>query len=186
MNKEIVVDELIKELLDKAKGYQMTEEEYRYIASFLGNVNFLVFGVGYDSELWRYSNQEGKTIFLEDDPEWIDDHDDIIKVKYTCRIWDYAKLLYEYERGIYDNLKMELPREVVNTKWDAIFVDGPSGYSPTCHGRMQSIFTARILANKETDVFIHDCNRKIEDLYSKKIFEIKKQLTKLRHCKISF
>ena len=68
-----MLEELIKTQMEVSKGNQMTEDEYRYIASFLGNKKFLVFGTGFDSNIWRFANKEGITLFLEHNSEWIKD-----------------------------------------------------------------------------------------------------------------
>lgn len=176
-----MINEKINELMIATKGKQMTREEYQEISSQLGNKNFLVFGTGYDSDLWRLVNRNGKTIFLENLEEWIPKNsEDVVKVDYNTVREDYQGLLLEQEK-----LEMKcLPESIANEKWDIIFVDSPTGYSKKCPGRMQSIYTASKLANKDTLVYIHDCNRKVEDTYSKHFFEIDKQFTKLRRCKI--
>jgi len=79
---------------------------------------------------------------------------------------------------------MNVPDIVVKTNWDYIFVDSPMGTNDKKPGRMQSIFTARKLSNLNTEVFVHDVDRAVEDLYSKEMFStIIKNLTKLRHVK---
>jgi len=50
--------------MSHVKNGQMQRYEYEHISNFLGDVNFLVFGTGYDSDLWRYSKRFGKTVFL--------------------------------------------------------------------------------------------------------------------------
>jgi hypothetical protein len=78
---------------------QLTVDEYKYIIPFLGKSNFLVFGTGNDSELWNYANRDGKTIFLENQEEWIKpEYKNVIKVDYTCKITDYKKLLDEFKK----------------------------------------------------------------------------------------
>lgn len=37
----------------------------------LGPSNFLVFGLGHDSLMWAALNPRGKTLFLEEDPKWV-------------------------------------------------------------------------------------------------------------------
>jgi len=179
-------EELIQIQMKKTKGQQMTEEEYRYISSFLGNINFLVFGCGVDSQLWNYCNQAGLTVFLEDNPKWINPEDkNVFEVKYTTKRPEYKDLLKQYQEGNYINLTMKLPEIVKSTKWDAIFIDAPNGHKDTKPGRMQSIFTASKLANSNTEIFLHDCDRDIEDIYSKEMFSLcLKQLTKLRHLRV--
>ena len=181
-------DEKLEHLLDKViedtEQKQMTKDEYRYISSFLGNKNVLVFGTGYDSDLWRYANQNGKTIFLEHNSSWITNFQDTYHIIYTSNLRrDKHILLEQYKQGDYSGLEIDMPDEVKNTAWDLILVDSPEGGKKKhYHGRMQSIFTAKKLARKNTDIFVHDCDRKVEDLYTKEFFgEPKKQLTKLRH-----
>lgn len=176
------IELLISEQMRLTKGKQMTEEEYTYIASLLGNKNVLVFGTGHDSNIWREANNDGLIIFLEDNDKWIQDANDVYRVSYTSVLTDADKFLEEYKLGIFDKLKINLPDTVKNTKWDVIIVDAPAGNKSHFPGRMQSIFTAKKLARKNTDIFVHDCDRKVEDLYTKEFFgEPKKQLTKLRH-----
>ena len=152
----------------------------------MGNKNVLILGTGRDSEYWRFCNTTGKTVFLENDDAWIDKtKKDIIKVDYTCSITDSKKLLEEVKEGNYSNVKIVIPPELKTIEWDVIFVDSPTGYNSSCPGRMQSIFTALELSNKNTHIFIHDCDRQVEDIWSMELFEIKTQLTKLRHLKRS-
>jgi len=180
-----MIQHLINEIIKKNNGTQMTKEEYEYIASFLQNINFLVFGTGHDSNLWRLANSEGLTTFLEHNKKWISNHTDIIKITYTTTISAADQLLEEYRSGNHKNLEIYLPEIVQNTKWDCILVDSPEGFNKKSIGRMQSIYTARKLANKKTNIFIHDCDRYVEDLYSKEFFTKQvKQFTKLKHFKI--
>ena len=82
---------------------------------------------------------------------------------------------------------MDLPAIIRETKWDCIFIDAPMGMSdkPQVPGRMQSIFEASVLADEDTDVFVHDCDRYVENVYSKTMFSrVIKDLTKLRHVKL--
>lgn len=178
-------EELLTKKIEMSNGGQMEADEYRYIASYLGNKNFLVFGTGHDTPLWRYANRNGTTIFLENVEKWMNPADtDVIKVNYTTKLSQYLDLLEEYKQGNVSNLKMDLPDIVTNTKWDCIFVDSPVGTKPKKPGRMQSIYTASVLASKNTNVFVHDTDRLCEDIYSKEMFSQHiKDLTKLRHVK---
>jgi len=97
---------------------------------------------------------------------------------------DSKRLLELYKKGITDELSIDLPSIVYDYKWDIILVDSPEG-GKNCHpGRMQSIYTAKILSSLGTNIFIHDCDREVEDTYSKTMFKnLEKELTKLRHYK---
>jgi uncharacterized protein (TIGR01627 family) len=182
------VDE--KELLNylsKPERLQLTREEYQYVGDHLGNINFLVFGTGEDSIYWRLKNKLGKILFLEYDDTFIDKtHTDIIKLNYTTKLEDADFLLEEYKNKNFKNLMLDLPNEVMKVKWDAIFVDSPTGYDSSCPGRMQSIFMASILSSETTDVFVHDINRKVENLYSSVMFKrTVNEFSRLRHVRLS-
>ena len=182
MKQDKKLEHLLDKVIEDTEQKQMTKDEYRYISSFLGNKNVLVFGTGYDSNLWRYANNDGLTIFLEDNDKWIEDSNDIYRVSYTSVLTDADKFLEEYKLGIFDNLKINLPDIVKNTNWDVIIVDAPAGYKSHFPGRMQSIYSAKILSKKNSDVLVHDCNRYVENLYTTTMFgKPHKELTKLRH-----
>jgi uncharacterized protein (TIGR01627 family) len=162
---------------------QMTREEYAYVASFLGNVNFLVFGCGNDSNYWRYSNQHGFTCFLEHHKKWAKG-DHVYVVEYRTKARDYIKLLERFGNGDEACLVMNLPDIVRKTKWDCIFVDSPEGDlgSAKAPGRMQSIYEASRLAGPDTHLFLHDTDRKVEKLYGDVFFGgVVKSMTKLKH-----
>ena len=182
-------DIIIKELM-KINRNQMIEEEYRYIADKLGDKNFLIFGTGRDSNLWRFANKRGLNVFLENNPEWITNDSDIYLVNYTTRCNQAEEMLNNYiNNGDVSKLKMDIPEFIYNIKWDYIFVDSPVGYESEkviCYGRMQSIYMSKLLSTpNHTEVFLHDCNRWIEDVYGKTFLgEEYVQLKKLRHFKL--
>lgn len=175
---------LFSYVMEKTNNRQMTEEEYRYVASFLGDKNFLVFGTGYDSDLWRRANKNGLTFFLENNKQWITNYKDTFVVNYNTKRTQAKKLLREYNKGNTEKLEIELPEQIKNISWDIIFVDSPEGHSKTTPGRMQSIYMARRLSQNHTEILIHDCNRFVEDIYSKAMFKEIKMFTKLRHCRL--
>lgn len=165
-------------LMSKVKKGQMERNEYSYIAERLGNKNFLVFGTGHDTVFWRHVNS-GTNLFLEHDKKWIPaGSTDVHLVEYQTQLLKYREYLDDYTQ-----LEMALPQQVLDTHWDVIFVDGPPGNKKRSHGRMQSIYTAWKLADSNTDIFVHDCNRPVEDIYTKHFFNIQQELVKLRHCR---
>ena len=177
---------ILDKVMDELGDTQMQREEYAYVASFLKESNFLVFGTGHDSKYWKCVNSRGNTVFLEDVDEWIEFYGDgVLKVTYNTVMSEYEKLMKLYLKGNTSKLEMRLPKEIRDTKWDVIFVDGPVGNCyETAPGRMQSIFTAYQLANSKTHVIVHDCDRPVEDLYTSKIFKNKvKDLVKLRQLR---
>ena len=84
-----------------------------------------------------------------------------------------------------------LPSVVYETKWDLIMVDAPTGYYENAPGRMTAIYTAGMMARNresgETEVFVHDVNRVVEDQFSRAFLcqkYMKKQEGRLRHFTI--
>ncbi len=130
----------------------------------------LIFGVGRDSGLWLDENKGGRTIFVEHMAEWIEKTREavpgieIIQVTYRTRRPRWKRIM---ERR--DILFMEdLPDEILAMDWDLIFVDSPQGGSSANPGRMQSIYTASVLARRsnEVEVLVHDCHREVESAYA--------------------
>ncbi|KAK1309844.1 Glucuronoxylan 4-O-methyltransferase 2 [Acorus calamus] len=170
--------------------------------------NFLVFGLGHDSLMWAALNHEGRTVFLDEDKAWID----VIKkqfpalesyhVTYNTKVREANDLL-ELGRQpdctlLSDVRKSEcrlalkgLPDFVYEVDWDLIMVDAPTGFMDDSAGRMSAIYTAGMIgrwrAEGETDVFVHDCNRQVEDEFSKAFLcegYMVKQEGRLRHFTI--
>lgn len=159
--------------------HQMSAQEYSQITKRLlekGPCNLLVFGVGRDSELYMRINAEGTTIFIEDNPEWIayaKEHNpeiEIVQVTYKTRRKEARKYL---QLDLLHTLALDLPKSITEKVWDVIIVDAPAGYDASQPGRMQSIYSAAALAKSGCDVFVHDCDRLVERLYSDHLFSRK-------------
>ncbi|XP_062095243.1 glucuronoxylan 4-O-methyltransferase 1 [Humulus lupulus] len=170
--------------------------------------NFLVFGLGHDSLMWSALNHGGRTVFLEEDEAWIEQIRrrfpmlESYHVTYDSRVHE-ADNLMDVGKGpectaVSDpkfsmcQLALKgLPSLVYETKWDLIMVDAPTGYYEEAPGRMTAIYTAGMMArNREegdTDVFVHDVNRVVEDKFSMAFLcegYMKKQEGRLRHFNI--
>ena len=186
--------------LVESNPHQLSEQEYLYITETISSKipgNFLIFSVGKDSGLWMDINAEGKTVFLEDNPEWLQwakstyQGMEAYLVKYDTQRKQWQDLLNRQREG--ENcLSMELPESIISTEWDFIFVDAPAGYLDETPGRMKSIYTAAKLAftsrTNHTDVFVHDCDREVEDMYTNYFLHqdnLVSQLDRLRHYKIT-
>ena len=81
---------------------------------------------------------------------------------------------------------MELDDDIRQIDWDFILVDAPTGYHPNKPGRMKSIYESFNLSDnsKSIDIFVHDCDREIEDTYTKyffKDFEFIKEINDSKH-----
>lgn len=180
----------IKNLV-KSNPRQLSVKEYTFIAEELikkAPCNFLVFGVGRDSAMWLDLNQNGTTIFLEDNEEWLQKVRSEIPdiqaylIHYGTTVEQWKELLSNEDRSV---LNLELPPFVQDKKWDIIFVDGPNGNIGKT-GRMKSIYTASQFAHqyKDVHVFVHDCHRMVEKVYSSTfLFDVnlKLSLDRLRY-----
>ncbi|MEB3883626.1 TIGR01627 domain-containing protein [Lyngbya sp. CCY1209] len=187
----------IVQLVENNPG-QMSRAEYSYITERVGEKapgNFLIFGVGKDSPFWIEVNENGKTVFLEDNQDWLNQvrascsEIDAHSVRYNTTRRRWLDLLAQHAQGI-DCLLMELPDRIWETRWDFIFVDAPAGYAEDVPGRMQSIYTASLLAlnSGHTDVFVHDCDRLVETIYSGYFLHdenLVTQVGKLKHYQIN-
>jgi uncharacterized protein (TIGR01627 family) len=148
-------------------------------------VNFLVFGLGRDTPLWKMANPGGATVFLENVQEWVDYSNEnspgteVYKVSYSTKRTEWKTIQDDRSR-----LLMDLPSQVTDRHWDIILVDSPGGVFDNDPGRMQSIYTATQLKPKH--IFLHDCNRQIEKFYFRKfISKAPKKIRKLWYAKMS-
>jgi hypothetical protein len=87
-------------------------------------------------------------------------------VNYNTRVNDWNMLLKTPFL-----LDMTLPYNVEKEEWDVIVVDAPAGWNDHDPGRMKSIFHSSKLIKKSGDIFIHDCNREVEDIYCNKFLQ---------------
>ncbi|PON54990.1 IRX15/IRX15L/IGXM [Trema orientale] len=168
-----------------------------------GAANFLVFGLGHDSLMWASLNPRGTTLFLEEDPKWVQT---VLKdapqlrahyVRYRTQLQQADDLLATYRaeprcapsraaplRGNERcRLALEnLPDEVYDREWDLIMIDAPRGYFAEAPGRMAAIFSAAVMARNRkgsgvTHVFLHDVDRRVEKAFAEE-FLCRKYLVK--------
>lgn len=168
----------------------------------LSPCNFLVFGLGHDSLMWASFNAGGTTLFLEEDPKWVQT---ILKnapdlrahhVKYRTQLSESDDLLKSYRSEpdcspiksfVKNNDKCKLalvglPDEVYDKEWDLIMIDAPRGYFAQAPGRMAAIYSAAVMARNRkrsgvTHVFLHDVDRRVEKAYAEE-FLCRKNLVK--------
>ncbi|XP_055807530.1 probable methyltransferase At1g27930 [Solanum dulcamara] len=164
--------------------------------------NFLVFGLGHDSQMWASFNSRGNTLFLEEDPKWVETilkdapflHADT--VKYRTMLSEADELVEHYHKEPDCSAKKSfirgnhgcklaldmLPDEIYNKEWDLIMIDAPRGYFAEAPGRMAAIYSAAVMARNRkgkgvTHVFLHDVDRKVEKIYAE-LFLCRKNLVK--------
>nr|DAD38667.1 TPA_asm: hypothetical protein HUJ06_012989 [Nelumbo nucifera] len=170
--------------------------------------NFLVFGLGHDSLMWSALNHGGRTVFLEEDRAWID------QIKQRFPTLESHHVVYDTKvRQAEDLLKVGkreecavvgdprsskcrlalkgMPDEIYEIEWDLIMVDAPTGYFEDAPGRMTALYTAGLMARNrkdgDTDVFVHDVDRLVEDKFSRAFLcdgYMREQQGRLRHFTI--
>ncbi|KAL6011557.1 hypothetical protein ACLOJK_002005 [Asimina triloba] len=153
--------------------------------------NFLVFGLGHDSLMWTSFNPRGTTLFLEEDPKWVQS---VLKsapflrahtVNYPTHLSQADALIVGYRSEsaclpprvrLKGNQQCKLalstlPDEIYDREWDLIMIDAPRGYQADLPGRMGAIYTAAVMARNRrgkgvTHVFLHDVDRRVEKLFA--------------------
>jgi uncharacterized protein (TIGR01627 family) len=188
-----ILERAIPELV-AANPDQLSECEYRYVADVVTGraagrgCNLLVFGVGRDSVVWLWLNRGGRTVFLESSAHWAARVRAqipwiiIYPVRYGTRLSQWKELL----AAAPGELRLALPTMVAETPWDVIFVDAPMGCDGRCPGRMQSIYTAAVLARRTggVDVLVHDCDREAESAFCDRFLggaPLVRALDRMRH-----
>ena len=164
----------IDDLKSKFKGVQLLKEELTLIIENIVKIKgckFLVFGLGNDTGMWMEINRDGRTAFIEDQKGWFDKittiypESEAYLINYPYNITQWKELLDKPRK-----LKLHMPEEITKTKWDIILVDGPAGWQmiEEFAGRMSSIYMAKKLIKKGGIIFIHDCEREVEETYANK------------------
>lgn len=186
----------VSDFIRSGKGL-MSPNQYSHVAETIGihsPCNLLVFGLGDDSYLWNSVNNGGKTVFLEDDKDWISQFIgkegqstslDIVQVEYLTQALDHEKIGY-------NQAELEVPTipdRVRSVGWDVIFVDGPLGHNPPRPykgpGRMSSLYEASRLVKPGGVVIVDDIGRLIESKYSIHYFG-QENLWKVVENKVAF
>lgn len=154
---------------------QLSAEQLKAICDAIKSkapCRLLVFGLGNDSVFWSSLNKGGVTVFLEDDKDWFQEitkRSNGIKaflVHYNTQRKEWKKFLEDTSL-----FHMTLPDAIEKEAWDVILVDAPAGYGDETPGRMNSIFLSSKLIKKSGDIFVHDCEREVEDAYCNKFLE---------------
>ncbi|WOL01252.1 glucuronoxylan 4-O-methyltransferase 3-like [Canna indica] len=172
--------------------------------------NFLIFGLGHDSVMWSALNHGGRTVFFEEDESWIKSvtgkfpNLESYHVKYDTKLSQADDLMKtgmdsrECKEVVDVKLSgcrlalTKLPKVFYEVEWDLIMVDAPTGYFLDAPGRMSAIYTAGMVARGrraegETDVFVHDVNRAVENKFSRAFLcegYLKEQEGRIRHFTI--
>ena len=178
----------IQELSKKSSptGGNMLPGEYFRFMSYVRDrapQRLLVWGLGFDSTLIAKLNSGGSTLFLEFDVSWVGKS-------------DAASLNYGgYDAGQFNTTAGNIDAFLASPHradrirqldgqpcFDTILVGSPNGQSPTAPGRAVPMYTAKVdveacaarggytPGSPPPTVWVHDCNRKAEDVLSMRLF----------------
>ncbi len=176
----------------RVNGIQLSAPELRTIALTLKRkapCRFLIFGFGNDAPFWIRLNRRGTTVFLEDNEDWLRKG---VRRHPEAAIYHVAyDTLRPQWRALLDapgSLLTKLPESVEETRWDVILVDAPAGWGDATPGRMKSIFLASRLVGANGDVFVHDCDREVEQVYCDRFLRAENlvaEIKRLRHYRVA-
>lgn len=176
-------------------GTQMSSSQVRRIVSEIKaagkgeGVNLLIFGLGHDSAYWDRVNSGGYTVFVEDSATWIEMiqtqypklEGKIFQYTYRTRLGRDATAYWDDHAPngpSWESLFMfgELPRESplvqLQGKFDVVIVDAPMGmqWCDWCVSRLQSLWTARVMARPGGRIIVDDCERMVEKTMSQRFY----------------
>jgi hypothetical protein len=71
--------DIVQQAVERSPAPQLNQAQLLWIASLLNSqswnlaraLNFLVFGLGHDSNVWHSINCQGRTVFVENSDEWL-------------------------------------------------------------------------------------------------------------------
>tara|TARA_Y100000389_G_scaffold204923_1_gene260863 strand:+ start:6134 stop:6685 length:552 start_codon:yes stop_codon:yes gene_type:complete len=133
------------------------------LSNLNNNTKLLVFGLGYDSNLWYFGNNKN-TYFIEHNQEYIDLNKDIPKENIIKYNYDGITVKKSFMLTIEDIDKYIIPDRLLNlAPFDIIIIDGPTGYNNNMPGRLLPIYWSnKYLSKSNTIIFIDDSERELE------------------------
>ncbi len=172
-------------------GTQMSNSQVRRVIDAIQQtgkgkgVNLLVFGLGHDSAYWNRVNSGGYTVFVEDSPVWIERimkvHPElqgkVVQYSYRTRNHRDTRKYWDEPRRweslfMFEDLPAESPLVQLQGKFDVVIVDAPMGmqWCEHCVGRMQSLWTARVMVRPHGHIVVDDCERLTEKAFSLRFY----------------
>lgn len=131
----------------------------------------LVFGLGYDSELW-YNLTNKNTYFIENNKTYIDLNSNINKNNIIYYTYENIKVKTSFKLTNEQLDSYKIPSQILdNAPYDIILIDGPNGFNDDCPGRLLPIFwSKKYLSKVGTIIYVDDASRKLEKYSINKYF----------------
>lgn len=127
------------------------------------NKKMLVFGLGYDSELW-YNFASKNVFFIENNKDYINLNKNIPSENIVFYSYSGINVKNSFHLRHEEINAFQIPEKIMeNAPFDIILIDGPNGYNDNCPGRLLPIFWSKNYLSKEgTIIYIDDSNRNLE------------------------
>lgn len=143
------------------------------VESMVGqNKKVLVFGLGYDSNLYYFANGKKNIWFVETNDEYIKLCKEI-DTKYVVK-HDFAHISVKTSTTLSDEQIEKYPIPYIllkNAPYDIILIDAPVGCNDNAPGRLLPIYwTKECLSHPGTIVYVDDVERKLESYCVNKYF----------------
>lgn len=127
----------------------------------------LVFGVGFDSELW-YHAAKYNILFVENNLQYIEL---ARKQNLPISVYPYENISVKNSFQLTDKQLDEFPLPLLDPPYDIILIDGPEGYAEEKPGRLLPIYWSwKYLSKKSTKIYVDDANRPLEMSAVKRFF----------------
>jgi hypothetical protein len=143
------------------KNIQLSKPVINDILLCCQNKKMMVFGLGYDSELW-YNSTNKNTYFVENNQQYIDLNKNINNIIY----YEYKGITVESSLKLTDDKinMFKIPDKVLElAPFDIIIIDGPTGYNNNCPGRLLPLYWSKKYLSKEgTIIYVDDATRVLE------------------------
>lgn len=152
---------------------QLDKEVIKDILINCENKKMLVFGLGYDSELW-YNCTNKNTFFVENDKSYIELNKNIPKDNIIY--YEYNKITVNKSLDLIksntNTLNYPIPQKIIeHAPFDIILIDGPNGSNKNSPGRLLPVhWSQNYLSKQGTIIYIDDVNRELEKKLVNKYF----------------
>lgn len=171
--------ETVAAVQNKHEHVQLSDLQIMWVADMLhlahsvnkNKPNLLVFGVGNDSPMWSQVNCIGRTVFVEDDEEWIK----VISSRFPSLEVHHVNYNSSVSRAsdfFLNPVEMSIT-SVDSECFDVILIDGPKGFAVEQPGRLIPAYYSYKKAQTcdiATVIFLHDVERPTEQMIAEKLF----------------
>lgn len=135
------------------------------------NKKMLVFGLGYDSELW-YNATNKNTFFIENNQKYIELNKNINSNNIIYHEYNNISVKTSMQLNDTQIQDFKIPIKILEqSPFDIILIDGPNGFDDKCPGRLLPIYwSSKLLSKESTIIYVDDATRNLEKKCINKYF----------------